>query len=422
MPMQNFVSGLKNNQKGEEKMSRYEEILNSQFKMTDGGRVDYVKDLYTTYCPEVDLQAMIDGGYIDALGDMMEPVLISLDDRSPEVMAYWAKHGMVKEFHGDNNGMNWEAYENKTGYKWVRTEKKDGIQNFHKSWTSFVPVSAFQPENAGRKYPTVIVLHGGFNPVSIIDGWGFPQEAARKEWIIIVPSIELDDILDEILEEAKTLYPIDESRIYATGFSYGGFMTNLLGNKRPDVYAAVAPCGVPLNDAYCEEAIGPEPQKPFDGKSRALEMGIYMPVFNCAGNLDGNRFPIYAAGRKKAKISHISPSPETLVEGINNWARVNHASEIKLADVMNLENRTDISEEERGIGIPLAEDCRRTVVADGITNYIGDLKSEDGIVRVRIMCEMNMPHWPIPEMIRQMYAFFEHFSRNVETKESIYTE
>ena len=150
MPMQNFVSGLKNNQKGEEKMSRYEEILNSQFKMTDGGRVDYVKDLYTTYCPEVDLQAMIDGGYIDALGDMMEPVLISLDDRSPEVMAYWAKHGMVKEFHGDNNGMNWEAYENKTGYKWVRTEKKDGIQNFHKSWTSFVPVSAFQPENIRR--------------------------------------------------------------------------------------------------------------------------------------------------------------------------------------------------------------------------------------------------------------------------------
>ena len=50
------------------------------------------------------------------------------------------------------------------------------------------------------------------------------------------------------------------------------------------------------------------------------------------------------------------------------------------------------------------------------------MKSEDGIVRVRIMCEMNMPHWPTPEMIRQMYAFFEHFSRNVETKESIYTE
>ena len=38
---------------------------------------------------------------------------------------------------------------------------------------------------------------------------------ARKEWIIIVPSIELDDILDEILEEAKTLYPIDDVNVIA---------------------------------------------------------------------------------------------------------------------------------------------------------------------------------------------------------------
>ena len=40
--------------------------------------------------------------------------------------------------------------------------------------------------------------------------------------------------------------------------------------------------------------------------------------------------------------------------------------------------------------MPLEPDCRRTVVADGIVNYIGDLKSEDGIARVRIMCSMNM--------------------------------
>jgi hypothetical protein len=61
------------------------------------------------------------------------------------------------------------------------------------------------------------------------------------------------------------------------------------------------------------------------------------------------------------------------------------------------------------------------VVADGITNYIGDLKSEDGIARVRIMVEMNMPHWPTPEMARQIFEFFSHFSRDPVTKESIYT-
>lgn len=88
---------------------------------------------------------------------------------------------------------------------------------------------------------------------------------------------------------------------------------------------------------------------------------------------------------------------------------------------MALKGREDISEEEKQIGLPLAPDCRRTVVADGITNYIGDLKSEDGIARVRIMVEMNMPHWPTPEMARQIFEFFSHFSRDPVTKESIYT-
>ena len=71
-------------------------------------------------------------------------------------------------------------------------------------------------------------------------------------------------------------------------------------------------------------------------------------------------------------------------------------------------------------GIPLAEGCGHKVVADGITNYIGDLPSEDGIVRTRIMCEMNMPHWPTPEMSRQIFEFFSHFSRDRKTGESIY--
>lgn len=107
------------------------------------------------------------------------------------------------------------------------------------------------------------------------------------------PALELDDLIDEVLEEAKKLYPIDETRIYGTGFSYGGYMSGTLGNKRPDVYAAVGPCGAPINNNYCSNEVGPEPQKPFDGKPRAIEMGVYMPIFTASGNLDGGRFPIY---------------------------------------------------------------------------------------------------------------------------------
>ena len=372
-----------------------DEILNKQFVMTDSGRVDYIKDLYTTFNHKVDLEALINGGYIDAVGKMMEPVTISLDDHSPEVVAYWAKHGMVKEFHGQNTPFSWTEYAAKTGYRYK-----------------------------GRKYPVVFMLHGGFNPISIIDGWGVPQEAAKREWIVIAPSIELDDVLEDILNEAKELYPIDESRVYVAGFSYGGFTSNYLGNKRADLFAAVCPCGAPISNAYCEKPMGPEPQKPFDGVSSAAEMGTYMPVMNIYGNLDGFRFPLYDAktfnptGKlNEHQLKNITPE---LVEGINHWLRTNKAKEIRLEDVWALKDAIDTTVEEKAMGIPLDKGCGHTVVADGVTNYIADFPSADGIVRTKIMCEMNMPHWPTPEMSRQMFDFFSHFSRDRKTGESIY--
>ena len=245
----------------------YEKFLDRQFVMTDNKRIDRVRDLYTTFNPHVDLEALKAGGYLDALAEMMQPVLDDFDDHSPRILAYWAKRGMVKEFHGESTPMSWTEYEKDTGYVWH--EPPEGApQNRFKRWNSFVPVSAFDPKNAGRKYPVVVMLHGGFNPISIIDGWGIPQEAARREWIVIAPALELDDLLDEILAEAAALYPVDESRIYAAGFSYGGFMSCALGNKRPDVYAAVAPCGAAIDNSYTEKALGPEPQPPFDGIAR----------------------------------------------------------------------------------------------------------------------------------------------------------
>ncbi len=399
-------------------MDKYEKILERQFVMNDAGKIDKIRDLYVTYSPQVDLQALKDQGFLEAVEEMMEPILDKFDDFSPEVLAYWAKRGMVKEAHGRDDVMSWTEYGQKTGYYWEDPHSPmEGVQNRYKMWNSFVPVSAFAPENKERKYPTVVVLHGGFNPISIIDGWGFVQEAARREWIVIVPALELDDLVDEVLEQARKLYPVDERRIYATGFSYGGYMSGTLGNKRPEVYAAVGPCGAPISNNFCEKAIGPEPQPPFDGVPRALAMNTYMPVFTASGNLDGGRFPIWNARDREG-----NSFAEEMIKGINSWARVNHAQELDPEEVFAMKEKEGLSEAEKNLGLPLPADCIHTVIADGITNYIGDLRSEDGIVRVRIMCEMNMPHWPTPEMIRQMYGFFEHFSRDVKTGESIYRE
>ena len=68
-----------------------EKILDSKYQMTDDGMVCDIRDLYTTFSPNVDLEALKSTSFFPALEEMMEPVLGVPDERSPEVMAYWAK-------------------------------------------------------------------------------------------------------------------------------------------------------------------------------------------------------------------------------------------------------------------------------------------------------------------------------------------
>lgn len=49
--------------------------------------------------------------------------------------------------------------------------------------------------------------------------------------------------VDAILNTLREKYSIDEKRIYATGFSNGGFFTYLLWSQRANVFAAFAPGG-----------------------------------------------------------------------------------------------------------------------------------------------------------------------------------
>ena len=398
-----------------------DKILDRKYQMTDAGKIDTIRELYTVFSPNVNLEALKKSDFFPALEQMMEPVLDVPDERSPQVMAYWAKRGMVKEFHGYDEPTDWDDYEAKPGYRW-KAEEHRVIQNEHRIWTSFVPVSAFAPANRQKKYPVVFALHGACNNIFLVEGWGFVQEAARREWIVIIPSPELDEFVLDILEQAKKLYPVDREPVYAAGFSYGGWASNRLGNQYPEVFAAVAPCGTAMDNGFIEGFDDDrEPLPPFDGVPRALAKNICMPIINVYGECDGNRFPIYDFRGKAFGLSHME-RPEDIVEGINCWARVNDAEEIRIEDVMALKGKNDISQAEREVGLPLPEDCRKTYVADGVTYHRMDLKSRDGVVRVRLLAEMNIPHWPTPEMVRQIFEFFAHFKRDGKSGKSIYTD
>ncbi|MGO1594270.1 MAG: alpha/beta hydrolase family esterase, partial [Ancrocorticia sp.] len=53
-----------------------------------------------------------------------------------------------------------------------------------------------------------------------------------------------DDVsfIEQIISQTAERWPVDESRIYATGHSWGSVMTHLLAAAIPDRFAAVAPC------------------------------------------------------------------------------------------------------------------------------------------------------------------------------------
>lgn len=107
--------------------------------------------------------------------------------------------------------------------------------------------------------PLVLGLHGGGpggKDGKLVTGNGesamnFYQDLA-EEWgfVVVCPSAlapgwgskENEPLVDGVLEEMRLLFHVDESRIYLTGHSMGGYGTWEWGPKRADVWAAISPC------------------------------------------------------------------------------------------------------------------------------------------------------------------------------------
>ncbi len=98
--------------------------------------------------------------------------------------------------------------------------------------------------------PLVLGFHGSGNTAEMFvwsSGWA---EVAKDNDFMLVSvdqhvSLQTDEnlgIIVEILKSLEEKYPvIDTTRVYATGFSMGSFMTGLLGANYDDLFAAIAP-------------------------------------------------------------------------------------------------------------------------------------------------------------------------------------
>lgn len=107
-----------------------------------------------------------------------------------------------------------------------------------------------------EKFPLILDMNcTGGDPESEVISNGWDTEAVKERFIVVSPEYndastysEVDYMM-EVVEQAVEKYPIDEERIYATGFSNGGALSVALASEHPERFAAISASGwmVPAN-------------------------------------------------------------------------------------------------------------------------------------------------------------------------------
>ena len=137
-------------------------------------------------------------------------------------------------------------------------------QKFNKTLTKTVNLDYlfYLPKdysNTTKNYPLILFLHGAGergDDLELVKIHGIPKIAEQQKdfpFIAISPQCPADkwwvdpwliEALNALLEETIASYRVDESRVYLTGLSMGGFGTWALSMMYPEKFAAIAPiCG-----------------------------------------------------------------------------------------------------------------------------------------------------------------------------------
>jgi len=147
----------------------------------------------------------------------------------------------------------------------------DGLE---RSYILYVPTSI----NWKQPIPLVFVFHGGTgNAESAVRMSGFNKVADQNGFLVAYPNgtgrlsdnklltwnggnccgyaqqKNVDDVgfIRAIVEDVKSLANIDPKRIYASGMSNGGILSQRLACEAVDVFAAIAPVSGTLNFSPC---------------------------------------------------------------------------------------------------------------------------------------------------------------------------
>jgi len=222
----------------------------------------------------------------------------------------------------------------------------DGI---NRTWVVYLP----QNYQSGDSFPLLIALHGlTQNGQSMMTFTGFNAIADTGNFIVVYPDgvnnswnvgfvggSTADDVgfLSALIDTLHQDYTINLNRVYATGFSNGGFLSYRLACELGDRIAAIAPvAGTMTTDSYT--ACAPSRNMPvlhihgtndfvvsynggFGNKSVDQVLGLWNNYNNCPAN------------------AVVIDLPDLVAEGSTvkqfTWSPCDESTEVKLLKVIN---------------------------------------------------------------------------------------
>ena len=322
----------------------------------------------------------------------------------------------TRRWHNDTYG----CYQKRTNF----TEKgfvghvKDsslGCNNgYPQTWYEYIPP---QLRGTDEKVPLLFYFHGGgCVPLYGAEQSDWHEIADRENFIVVYPEASQKnmwnawndhenlahsdrDFFLALIEHMKKVHPIDETRIYVSGFSMGGMMSNAMASALPEVIAAAAPCNA-FHEGYFSSYKVMEGQrmgKPVDpseklpdtpikqeADKKKAEFDYLMPIFQTSGLIDGP-WPITNAGNARLKTFYY-------------WRNYNHLNADPFVQDMTNES-----------GITADETCY-----DGADERFLHHRwyDKDGVSMYELFLAKHCPHALDIRTAAYAWEFLKKFSRN----------
>lgn len=323
------------------------------------------------------------------------------DEMAEAVVQYWASFGMKKElWHADDP-----------------TEAKYSV---------FTPM--YQPE--GKKFPLLVVCHGGGQNIFKAESYGYIEEAARHGCIVLFISWMTNPYNEEataagVTSDAYTFkkaydeviqnYPIDTTRVYVAGFSGGGNTAAYIGATYPDLVAAVSPSTGSGIQGSAVRTGGVEMENPL---ARAKEIGL--ALFMGFGMEDTERrWPV--SEELEEFGNHTPTTAEERLNNVNEWVSATGTT-MEPTTMEQLAAYNAITEKTNAsnfFGLNFQKNYTKNLF--GYDYYFGDGVNADGQVVVRFMAVPMAAHSMTMGWAGQFVEFAMHFSRDPETHALVVT-